>query len=102
MLLATSKQYPKIQGMTPCYYPETGKGQTESGNKEKQIQELLIQNALLASGKKALQSQLLSADLGWCYNTPLQTDRLWELGHQQAGAWVLVWFLKTFLRKTQK
>lgn len=88
--------------MTLCYYAETGKGQIQSGNKEKQIQELLIQNALLASVKKALQSQLLSADLGWCCNTPLQTGTLWELGHQQAGVWGLVWFLKTFARKTQK
>lgn len=92
MPLPTSKSYPKIQGMAPCYYAETGKGQIESRNKEKQIQELLIKNALLPTVKKALQSQLLSDDLDWCCNTPLQTGRLRELEHEQVGVWGFVWF----------
>lgn len=73
----------------------------ESCNKEKQIQELLIENTLLPTVKKALQSQRLSDDFGWCCNTPLQTGRLRELEHEQVGVWVFVsfgFFLFFFLK----
>ena len=106
MLLPTSKAYPKIQGMAPCYYAETGKRQTESRNKEKKIQELLIKKALLPTAKQALQTQLLPAALSWCCNTPRQTGRLGEPEHEQVGVWVFVWFgfvfFKVLIRKTWK